>query len=957
MSETQESMSSWWQSSQLSGSSSEYLDAIYEDYLKDPNLVDSSWCQYFETIRDNKNEISHAQVREDFVTLSKNPFRFSDLREQTVVADLCNYPNGGDKLSAVMSLVYMYRSIGHKVSEVDPLGIKKPKETPELELGFHGLGLSNLNEIFNVGVFSNYQGMLLKDIITKLQNIYTGSISYEFMHLNNMEEKLWFRQRVEKQVPNLSRERKAWLLDRLTAAEGLEKYLGMKYVGQKRFSLEGGESMIPALNEIIRKAGEVSVEEINLGMAHRGRLNVLVNIMGKSPEDLFKEFEGVQSKKFLSGDVKYHLGFSSWHKTSKEVVRLALGFNPSHLETVDPVVEGSVRAKQDFFGDENPQGKVIPILIHGDSAFCGQGVVMETFALSQTRYYGTGGTIHIVINNQVGFTMDKKEDSRSSLYCTDIAKFVDAPVLHVNGDDPEAVLRVAGLAMDYRMMFGKDIVIDLVGYRRHGHNEADEPSGTQPLMYNIIKNLPTTRAIYAKKLEEEGAVTKSQADEMAKAYRDRLQTGEVVANITLGRHKRKSRCIVDWSPYINQRWDQETDTGFNKNKLVELAKALNYMPEDLTLQPQVQKTINDRIRMANDEIPANWGFAENLAYATLLSEGFNVRLSGEDCGRGTFSHRHAVLHNYDHTKIDLPDYTPLQHINQDAKCQIIDSVLSEYAVLGFDYGYSCTAPKTLTLWEAQFGDFANTAQVVIDQFIATAEEKWGILSGLVMLLPHGQEGQGAEHSSARLERFLQLCAHDNMQVSVPTTPAQMFHMLRRQMVRSYRKPLVVMSPKSLLRHPMVRSSLDELANGQFQNVIAEIKDMNAEYVVRVLLCSGKVYYDLVTERNNIDIKNIAIIRIEQLYPFPQVDLEKVLAPYKGVNDIVWVQEEPENQGAWWIIQHQLRKVLRENQSLSYIGRQASSAPAVGYPSLFHRQQRELVSDALNLKKVTFRNQD
>lgn len=951
MSETQESMSSWWQSSQLSGSSSAYLDAIYEDYLQDPNSVDSSWRQYFDAIRDNKHEVSHAQVREDFVALSKNPFRFALKTPQGMVVDSGNYPDGGDKVSAVMDLVYMYRSIGHKVSHLDPLNIKKPEETPELELDFHGLNNANLNEKFNVGVFSDYQALPLKEIIAKLQHVYTGSIGYEFMHLNNMAEKLWFRQRIEKQIPNLSVERKTWLLDRLTAAEGLEKYLGMKYVGQKRFSLEGGESMIPALNEMINKAGEVAVEEIGLGMAHRGRLNVLVNIMGKSPENLFKEFEGAQDKKFLSGDVKYHLGFASWHKTPKDEVRLALAFNPSHLETVDPVLEGAVRAKQECFADDNPHGKVVPILIHGDSAFCGQGVVMETFALSQTRYYGTGGTIHIVINNQVGFTTDKKQDNRSSLYCTDIAKVVEAPVLHVNGDDPEAVLRVAGLAMDYRMMFGKDIVIDLVCYRRHGHNEADEASGTQPLMYSIIKKLPTTRTIYAKRLESEGVVSKAQADQMAKAYRDRLQKGEVVADIITGdHHERHTRCVADWRPYVNQKWDQAVDTRIDKAQLVKLAQSLNDLPADLTLQPQVKKAIDDRIKMAAGEIPGNWGFAENLAYATLLAEGYDIRLSGEDSGRGTFSHRHAVLHNYDYSKTELPDYTPLQHINDKAQCHIIDSVLSEYAVLGFDYGYSCSAPETLTIWEAQFGDFANTAQVVIDQFIAAAEEKWGILSGLVMLLPHGQEGQGAEHSSARLERFLQLCAHDNMQVCVPTTPAQMFYMLRRQMLRPYRKPLIVMSPKSLLRHPMVHSTLDELADGQFYNVIAEVEDIKPQSVSRVILCSGKVYYDLLAERIDKEVKDIAIVRIEQLYPFPQADLDKVLAPYEAVNDIVWVQEEPENQGAWWMIQHELRKVLRKDQSLSYVGRKAAAAPAVGYPSLFHAQQSELVAKALKLDK-------
>ncbi|WP_116964057.1 2-oxoglutarate dehydrogenase E1 component [Fastidiosibacter lacustris] len=948
MSETQDSMSLWLESSQLSGSSSAYLDAIYEDYLKDPNLVDSSWRQYFDGIRNNQHDVSHAQIREDFIALSKNPFRFAVSTPQGIIVDSSNYPDGGDKISAVMDLVYMYRSVGHKIANLDPLGIKLPEVTPELDLEFHGLNKENLNESFNVGIFSDYKPMLLKDIIAKLKQVYADSVGYEFMHLSNMAEKMWFRQRVEKVAPNLSKERKEWLLERLTAAEGLEKYLGMKYVGQKRFSLEGGESMIPALNEIINKAGEASVEEVGMGMAHRGRLNVLVNIMGKSPENLFKEFEGEQDKKFLSGDVKYHLGFASWHKTPKETVRLALAFNPSHLETVDPVVEGAVRAKQDCFEHGEAPSKVVPILIHGDSAFCGQGVIMETFSLSQTRYYGTGGTIHIVINNQVGFTTDKKEDNRSSLYCTDIAKMVEAPVLHVNADDPEAVVRVAGLAMDYRMMFNKDIVIDLVCYRRHGHNEADEPSGTQPKMYSIIKKLPTTRAIYAEKLEKEGVVSQEQADVMAKAYRDKLQNKQVVADVITTQQQRSTKCIVNWRPYLNQKWDQRVDTRFDKEKLIELANKLNHLPEGLILQPQVKKTIEDRVKMAAGESTANWGFAENLAYATLLVEGYSIRLSGEDCGRGTFSHRHAVLHNYDYNNVNLPDYIPLQHINPEVQCHIIDSVLSEYAVLGFDYGYSCSAPESLVIWEAQFGDFANTAQVVIDQFIAAAEEKWGILSGLVMLLPHGQEGQGAEHSSARLERFLQLCANDNMQICVPTTPAQLFHMLRRQMLRAYRKPLIVMSPKSLLRHPLVFSSLEDLADGHFYNVIHETDDIKAEKITRVILCSGKVYYDLLSKRREKAIEDIAIIRIEQLYPFPQQDLEAVLAAYQHVSDIVWVQEEPENQGAWWMIQHELRRVLVKGQSLNYVGRKAAAAPAVGYPALFHIQQDKLIGKALKL---------
>ncbi|WP_018299563.1 2-oxoglutarate dehydrogenase E1 component [Fangia hongkongensis] len=949
MSETNDSMSSWWETSQVSGVNSAYLDAIYEDYLNDPSSVDDSWKAYFDSLRGNAHESSHAKARADFIELAKNPQRVV-MQASGQNMDNTFYPEGGDKVSAVMDLVYMYRTMGHKRAKIDPLGIKTSEKTEELEFDFHGLKQSYLNDSFNVGIFSNYKPVPLKEIVKKLEKIYTGSIGYEYMHLTNMAEKMWIRQEIENDPVPFSAEKKKWLLKRLSAAEGLEKYLGMKYVGQKRFSLEGGESVIPALNEIIDIAGDKEVKEIGLGMAHRGRLNVLVNIMGKSPENLFKEFEGSQDKKFLSGDVKYHLGFASWHKTAKENVRLALAFNPSHLETVDPVVEGAVRAKQDCFED-NAQNKIMPILIHGDSAFCGQGVVMETFALSQTRYYGTGGTIHIVINNQVGFTTDKKEDNRSSTYSTDIAKMVEAPVFHVNADDPEAVVRVAALAMNYRMTFNKDVVIDLVCYRRHGHNEADEPSGTQPEMYSVIKKLPTTRALYAKALEAEGVVSAEKANEFVKEYRDRIQQGKVVADVAhIDENKLNLPCIANWHPYAHQKWDQDVSTAVDEAHLISLAKAINTLPDGLTLQPQVKKAINDRMLMAEGKIPGNWGFAENLAYATLLDEGYHLRLSGEDSGRGTFSHRHAVLHNYDYQNKTIKDYIPLQYVNQKSQCEIIDSVLSEYAVLGYDYGYSSSAPESLVIWEAQFGDFANTAQVVIDQFIASAEEKWGLLSGLVMLLPHGQEGAGAEHSSARLERYLQLCANDNMQVCIPTTPAQMFHMLRRQMVRAYRKPLIVMSPKSLLRHPLVTSTLDELANGAFYNVIDEVDDLNQSKVSRVVLCSGKVYYDMLIKRREEKINDVALVRLEQLYPFPQKELADVLSNYAHVKDVVWAQEEPENQGAWWMIQHEIRRVLNKDQSLSYVGRRASSAPAVGYPSLFHAQQNKLVNDALKIEK-------
>lgn len=929
-------MNEWFESSQLSGSSSAYLDAIYEDYLQDKSSVDPSWVAYFDSISEGQKEVSHAQVREDFKQLARAP--------QMVVAPAGT--NNPKQLGAI-DLLNAYRAFGHFQASLDPLGIKKPIMREDLDLAFHGLSKADLNQTFNFGSFSDNKELKLADAITKMKATYAGTTAYEYMHVPHLAERMWLRDRIEAPVKAMSSQEKKWLLTRLTAAEGLEKYLAMRYVGQKRFGLEGGESMIPAINRIIEKATSYGVKEIPMGMAHRGRLNVLVNVMGKKSTDLFDEFEGKQPKKYLSGDVKYHMGYSSYQQTNHGAVRLLLAFNPSHLETVDPVVEGAARARQDTYEDTQ-RNQVMPILMHGDSAFCGQGVVMETFALSQTRYYGTGGTIHIVTNNQVGFTTNKQEDNRSSHYSTDIAKMIDAPVFHVNGDDPEAVLRVAELAIDYRMAFNKDVVIDLICYRRNGHNEADEPSGTQPEMYAVIKKLPSTLTLYAQALVNAGVVSEEEVKAMSADYREKITKGEYVVDVISKDKIPGNKHDVNWKPYLNQAWDQAYESQFDREKLLSIANQLTTFPEGLELQPQVAKAIQDRVKMNSEEIACNWGYAENLAYATLLAQGYDVRLSGEDCGRGTFSHRHAVLHNYDYNNKVLTEYVPLQHINKDAKCVIVDSVLSEYAVLGFEYGYSCTSPESLVIWEGQFGDFANTAQVVIDQFIAAAEEKWGILSGLVMLLPHGQEGAGAEHSSARLERFLQLCANDNMQVCVPTTPAQIYHMLRRQMIRTYRKPLIVMSPKSLLRHPLVTSTIDDLANGTFENVIGEIDDIDPKQVKRVLLCSGKVYYDLLAKRREQKITDVAIVRLEQLYPFPSKDLSAALAQYSHVSDVVWVQEEPENQGAWWMIQHHIREELMDQQKLSYVGRNKASAPAVGYPALFHEQQEALVAKALKI---------
>ncbi|MCF6776746.1 2-oxoglutarate dehydrogenase E1 component [Thiotrichales bacterium 19X7-9] len=946
-----ESMKQLWSNSQLSGGSSAYLDSIYESYLENPDSVDASWRAYFDQMANGVIDTPHSQVRQEFIELARHPRTI----QKTETAVTGEFPDGGDQVSAVMDLVYAYRYVGHKLAKIDPLGLRDTQDVPELALAFHGLKASDLDVEFNGGAITHHKPLKLKEIIKKLESIYCGPIGSEYMHITETAEKMWLRERLEETVRPISNERKIWLLKRLSAAEGLEKYLGMRYVGQKRFSLEGGESLIPIFDRMVEKSGDYNVKELIIGMAHRGRLNVLVNIMGKSPQELFKEFEGKQGRKLLSGDVKYHLGFSSNARTNHGDVHLSLAFNPSHLETVDAVAVGSARARQDRWkGSDNIENKVIPVQVHGDAAFSGQGIVMETLALSQTRAYGTGGSIHLVINNQVGFTTSNPQDARSSLYSTDIAKMIEAPIFHVNGDDPEAVLRVIELAFDYRMTFNKDVVIDLVCYRRHGHNEADEPSGTQPEMYQTIKQLKTTCRLYADRLVNDGLISENDAKEIQKNYRKRLENEQCVANVTTDLSASEDLKLVDWSPYLDKHWLKDNvSTTYDKEKLVQLAKKVCQYPVNFKLQPQVKKTYDERLKMACGEVAFNWGAAEMLAYATLVEEGHPIRMTGEDCGRGTFSHRYAVLHNHDLVNKVQPDYIPVQHLSEkQASFEIYDSILSEYAVLGFEYGYSASAPNSLVIWEAQFGDFANTAQVVIDQFISSAEEKWGRLSGLTLYLPHGQEGAGPEHSSARLERYLQLCANENMQVCIPTTPAQMYHMIRRQALRPYRKPLIVMTPKSLLRHPMVHSSIDDLSEGHFHCVIKEVDAaIKAKNVKRIVICTGKVYYDLYKKRNEKELTDVAIIRLEQLNPFPEAEFKKVMKAYSHVTDIIWAQEEPENQGAWWMISHCIRKMLNDNQTLGYAGRAAAASPAVGYPSLFHEQQEQLVLDALNLSQT------
>lgn len=848
------------------------------------------------------------------------------------------------KQGSVSRLISTYRAMGHKLAKIDPINEMEAQDASELELEYHGLSEADLDTVFDTGPLRAPDRLPLRDIVAILKANYCGSIGYEYGHMASAQQRRWLRTRLEQPVGHdpFDAKQKKHILNRLTAAEGMERYLHTKYVGQKRFSLEGGESLIPMLDHIIHQGGAQGVKEVVIGMAHRGRLNVLVNILGKAPRTLFSEFEGKHDINELaaSGDVKYHQGFSSDIQTSGGPVHLSLAFNPSHLEIVSPVVEGSVRARQQR-RDDHEGDTVLPISIHGDAAFAGQGVVMETFQMSECRGYRTGGTVHIVVNNQIGFTTSHPKDARSTPYCTEIAKMVGAPIFHVNGDDPEAVIFATQIALDFRMKFHKDVVIDLVCYRRHGHNESDEPSVTQPVMYKNIKALDTTRRLYAQKLIDAGVITADDEKQSVEGYRESMVAGERVVpefvEVQQGDH------TVDWTPYFNIPWDQKTDTSFNAKRLDFLAERILDIPEDFQLHARTKKIMQDRVKMKNGELPLDWGMAENLAYATLLDENFAVRISGQDSGRGTFFHRHATLHN----TLNKEVHVPLRNIkDKQPDFLVINSLLSEEAVLAFEYGYACSDPKTMVIWEAQFGDFANGAQVVMDQFISSGESKWGRLSGLTMFLPHGYEGQGPEHSSARLERYLQLCAQHNMQVCYPSTPAQMFHMIRRQMLRPYRKPLIVMTPKSLLRHKLSTSTLEELHSGQFQNVIPEIDKLSNDKVHRVVFCTGKVYFDLLEQRRADKVDDIAIVRVEQLYPFPRNEVVTELKRYPNANEVVWCQEEPKNQGAWYQIMHHFRACVEDRHTVLYAGREASASPAAGYLAVHREQQTRLVHAAL-----------
>jgi 2-oxoglutarate dehydrogenase E1 component len=922
----------------LSGGNAGFIEDLYEQFLRDPNEVDPAWREYFVGLQGNGTDVAHGPIRERLLARAQQPP--TPAKSAGGRSDAASAKQG-----AVSRLIQVYMNRGHLIANLDPLGMQERAKPYVLDLQYFGLSDSDLDTEFFTGSRNHAipERTALKNILADLKFIYTDTIGAEFAHVSDTEERLWLQDgfQVARMQWRYSLPEKKNILWQLTAAEGLERYLHTKYVGQKRFSLEGGDSLIPLLDDLVQRGGKSGVEETIIGMAHRGRLNVLVNLLGKSPKDLFSEFEGQYDLAKLrgSGDVKYHKGYSADLKTESGNVHVALAFNPSHLEVVNPVVEGSARARQERRGDASGD-KVLPLLIHGDAAFAGQGVIQETLQLSQARGFYTGGTVHIIINNQVGFTTSDARDARSTLYSSDVAKMIEAPILHVNADDPEAVCFVARFALEYRMKFHKDVVIDLVCYRRHGHNEADEPAATQPLMYQIIRKKPTARQIYADKLTRDGVSSAAEAAAMMEQYRNGLDEGKPQARAALGLIG--NPYTVDWSEYLGADWEQ-VKTGVEMARLRALGKAITTYPTDWTLHPRVLAVMQAREKMVNGDLALDWGCAENLAYASLVQDGYAIRLTGQDSGRGTFFHRHAVLHDQNTGRT----YVPLQHVaSNQPKFTVTDSVLSELAVMGFEYGFSTTEPRCLTIWEGQFGDFCNGAQVIIDQFISSGEAKWGRVSGITLFLPHGYEGQGPEHSSARLERFLQLCAEFNMQVCVPSTPAQMFHMLRRQMLRPLRKPLIVMTPKSLLRHPLSVSRLDELSGSGFQNVIDEIDDIKPSAVTRVVLCSGKVYFDLLKARRESKSDSVAIVRIEQLYPFPSDEYEAVIRKYSNAREIIWCQEEPQNQGSWYQIRHRLQSKLDDRHELLYAGRAGAAAPATGIAALHEQQQKNLVTAAL-----------
>jgi 2-oxoglutarate dehydrogenase E1 component len=942
-----EMMQQYRSNSYLFGGNAPYVEELYEAYLDNPGAVPENWRAYFDALQNvpavdgsERRDVAHAPVVESFAQRARaNAFAVRTTASELAVAR---------KQVHVQSLIAAYRFLGSRWADLDPLKRQERPRIPELEPTFYDLTESDMDLTFSATntYFTTAEEMTLRQILQALRDTYCGTIGAEYMHITDPAEKRWWQERLEsvRSKPSYSVEKKTHILERITAAEGLERYLHTKYVGQKRFSLEGGESFIAAMDELIQRSGEKGVQEIVIGMAHRGRLNVLVNTLGKMPKDLFAEFDHTAPERLPSGDVKYHQGFSSDVPTPSGPVHLSLAFNPSHLEIVNPVVEGSVKARLDRRGDKAGD-TVLPVLVHGDAAFAGQGVVMETLALAQTRGYYTGGTVHLVINNQIGFTTSDPRDSRSTLYCSDVVKMIEAPVLHVNGDDPEAVAFAAQLALDYRQQFKKDVVVDIICFRKLGHNEQDTPSLTQPLMYKKIAQHPGTRKLYGDRLVAQGILSAEAPDEIVKAFRAAMDAGKHTVDPVLTNYK--SKYAVDWAPFLGKKWTDAADTALPLAEIRRLSERITTIPGNFKVHPLVEKVIADRAAMGRGEINVDWGMGEHLAFASLVSSGFGVRLSGEDCGRGTFTHRHAVLHDQNREKWDTGSYIPLQNVAENqAPFVVIDSILSEEAVLGFEYGYASAEPNTLTIWEAQFGDFANCAQVVIDQFIASGEVKWGRVNGLTLMLPHGYEGQGPEHSSARLERFMQLAADNNMQVVQPTSASQIFHLLRRQMVRQFRKPLVIMTPKSLLRAKDASSPLSEFTRGEFHTVIGPSrKEVDSDTVKRVICCSGKVAYDLIRRRDEKKAWDVAILRVEQLYPFPHKAFAAEMKRFPNATEVVWCQDEPQNQGAWFFVQHYIHENMLDEQRLGYAGRPASASPAVGYAHLHLEQQKALLDQA------------
>ena len=951
----------------LGGNSSEFIEELYAQYVQNPESISNEWKEFFDGLRDKKEEIINTAKgpswsRKRFKKIIQKNGEEVDTNGKAIKdinVDVSTFiQNSKDSIRA-NTLMRAYRIRGHLLANLDPLGLQARQEHPELKPETYGFVNQNINRKIYLDGTLGLESADLKTIINEAKNVYCGNIGYEYMHMSDPVERSWIRERIEGKEKGIrfTENGKKAILNKLIEAEGFEKFLHVKFVGTKRFGLDGAESLIPALEQIIKRGGHLGVKEVKIGMPHRGRLNVLANMMQKPFKLIFKEFFGekIDSKKDFEGDVKYHLGASANREFDGNLVHISLTDNPSHLEAVNPVVLGQVRAKQ-YFHNDKERKKVVPVLIHGDAAFAGQGVVAECFAMSGLPGHNIGGTIHIIVNNQIGFTTAPRF-ARSSPYPSDLAKMVQAPIFHVNGDDPESVVHCAKIATEFRQKFNRDVVIDMVCYRRFGHNEGDEPSFTQPLMYKKIRSHPTTLQIYGKKLLDEGLLSSTYLDTKKSEFKNFLEKEFSGAKDYKIKMKWFDGVWSRFKPEIGK--DRRGVTGIEKSELISVGKKITEIPSNFNIHKTLIKIFEKKRKMFTEEQQIDWSTAEALALGTLLNDGFSVRLSGQDSGRGTFSQRHSVLRNQD----NHDRYIPLQNVSKkQKKFEIIDSLLSELGVLGFEFGYSLSEPETLVIWEAQFGDFVNGAQVVIDQFIASGESKWSRASGLVMLLPHGYEGQGPEHSSARLERFLQLCSQENLQVVNCTTPANYFHVLRRQMHRNFRKPLVIMTPKSLLRNKRCVSNINDFTKkNSFHRILedhAYTKDSKLielkkdEKIKKVVMCSGKIYFDLVEAREKFKKDNVVFIRIEQLYPFPVKKLGKQLERYKKAK-FYWCQEEPMNMGAWNTARHYIDRTLDiiqvKGEKVKYIGRNAAASPATGNHNKHLAEQKEILEKVFSRK--------